>query len=397
MASGDFMNTLLLSAGELLDAAEPVVLWTTVGILAALILFNVIMYFLKKDIFAKIAKNSLFAFVIYALVVGIFMLSLKIAKYYGADGKYNGEPVATYVFIPILVTLALVLVAAIAAFVIAKKSPSALKKFGSIAGTICGLAVIVTLVLMAIFFKNNIKGDGYYDGYGKLNGAALYISAAILVVGSLVVAFIIDRKGNFVFDTRALAFAGITVSLSFALSYVKLWEMPQGGSVTLFSMLPIMLFSYVYGAKKGILIGFIYGMLQAVQDPYIIHPAQFLLDYPVAFALTGFAGALKDVKVLDKIPQLKFALSALIGGTLRFVAHVLSGVFAFGAYALDAGQSNFFAYSTAYNSFVFVDLALVIVAGVIVFSSKAFVKETKRFAGVTETEMTGENAEASEK
>lgn len=391
------MNTLLLSAGELLDAAEPVVLWTTVGILAALILFNVIMYFLKKDIFAKIAKISLFALVIYALVVGIFMLSLNIAKYYGADGEYNGKPVATYVFIPILVTLALVLVAAIAAFVIAKKSPSALKKFGSIAGIVCGLAVIITLVLIAIFFKNNIKGDGYYDGPGKLNGAALYISAAILVVGSLVVAFIIDRKGNFVFDTRALAFAGITVSLSFALSYVKLWEMPQGGSVTLFSMLPIMLFSYVYGAKKGMLIGFIYGMLQAVQDPYIIHPAQFLLDYPVAFALTGFAGALKDVKVLDKIPQLKFALSALIGGALRFVAHVLSGVFAFGAYALEKGQSNFFAYSAAYNSFVFVDLALVIVAGIIVFSSKAFVKETKRFAGITETEMTAENAGTSEK
>ena len=391
------MNTLLLSAGELLDAAEPVVLWTTVGILAALVFFNVIIYFAKKDISLRIAKYSLFTFVIYALVVGIFMLSLKIAKYYGADGKYNGEPVAAYVFIPILVTLALVLIAAIAGFVIAKKSPSALKKFGSIAGIVCGLAVIITLVLIAVFFKNNIKGDGYYDGYGKLNGAALYISAAILVVGSLVVAFIIDRKGNFVFDTRALAFAGITVSLSFALSYVKLWEMPQGGSVTLFSMLPIMLFSYVYGAKKGMLIGFIYGMLQAVQDPYIIHPAQFLLDYPVAFALTGFAGALKDVKVLDKIPQLKFALSALIGGMLRFVAHVLSGVFAFGAYALDAGQSNFLAYSAAYNSFVFVDLALVIVAGIIVFSSKAFVKETKRFAGITETEMTAENAETSEK
>ncbi len=391
------MNTLLLSAGKLLDAAEPVVLWTTVGILAALIFFNAIMYFAKKDIFAKIAKYSLFTFVIYALIVGIFMLSLNIAKYYGAGGKYNGKPVATYVFIPILVTLALVLIAAIAGFVIAKKSPSALKKFGSIAGIVCGLAVIITLVLIAVFFKNNIKGDGYYDGYGKLNGAALYISAAILVVGSLVAAFIIDRKGNFAFDTRALAFAGITVSLSFALSYVKLWEMPQGGSVTLFSMLPIMLFSYVYGAKKGILIGFIYGMLQAVQDPYIIHPAQFLLDYPVAFALTGFAGALKDVKVLDKIPQLKFALSALIGGSLRFVAHVLSGVFAFGAYALDKGQSNFFAYSAAYNSFVFVDLALVIVAGVMVFSSKAFVKETKRFAGMTETEMTAENAETSGK
>ena len=88
------------------------------------------------------------------------------------------------------------------------------------------------------------------------------------------------------------------------------------------------------------LIGFIYGMLQAVQDPYIIHPAQFLLDYPVAFALTGFAGALKDVKVLDKIPQLKFALSALIGGTLRFVAHVLSGVFAFGNEAFRRNNRN---------------------------------------------------------
>ena len=388
------MNTLLLSAGKLLDAAEPVVLWTTVGIFAALVFFNVIIYFAKKDISSRIAKYSLFTFVIYALVVGIFMLSLKIAKYYGAGGKYNGEPVAAYVFIPILVTLALVLIAAITGFVIAKKSPSALKKFGSIAGIVCGLAVIITLVLIAVFFKNNIKGD---EHYGKLNGAALYISAAILVVGSLVVAFIIDRKGNFVFDTHALAFAGITVSLSFALSYVKLWEMPQGGSVTLFSMLPIMLFSYVYGAKKGMLIGFIYGMLQAVQDPYIIHPAQFLLDYPVAYALTGFAGALKDVKVLDKIPQLKFALSALTGGTLRFVAHVLSGVFAFGANALEKGQSNFLAYSAAYNSFVFVDLALVIVAGIIVFSSKAFVKETKRFAGITETEMTAENAGTSEK
>ncbi|MBR2384770.1 MAG: energy-coupled thiamine transporter ThiT, partial [Clostridia bacterium] len=68
------------------------------------------------------------------------------------------------------------------------------------------------------------------------------------------------------------------VALSFALSYIKLFEMPQGGSVTLFSMLPIMLFSYIYGMKKGLLVGVIYGLLQAVQDPYIIHPAQFLLD-----------------------------------------------------------------------------------------------------------------------
>ena len=104
----------------------------------------------------------------------------------------------------------------------------------------------------------------------------------------------------------------------------------------------------------------------------------FLLDYPVAFAMAGLAGVLKNVKM--KSPQLKFALSALIGGAMRYVSHVLSGAFAFGAYALDARASNVFTYSLAYNSFVFADILLVIVAGVLLLSSKAFVAETKKFA-----------------
>ena len=74
-----------------------------------------------------------------------------------------------------------------------------------------------------------------------------------------------------------------------------------------------------------------------------------------------------------------------MAGALRFLAHVLSGVFAFGAYALDAGQSNFWAYSLAYNSFVFVDIALVIVAGAIVLSSKAFVRQIERYSSTAVT------------
>ena len=229
-----------------------------------------------------------------------------------------------------------------------------------------------------------------YKETGKLNSPALYISTVLLVAAAIAIAFVIDRKDKSGFDTRSIAFAGISVALSFTLSYVKLWEMPQGGSVTLASMLPIMIFAYVYGAKKGILIGFIYGLLQAVQDPYIIHPAQFFLDYPVAFGLIGFAGALRNVKALDKIPQVKFALSALIGATLRFAAHVLSGVFAFGAYA---GDQNFLLYSLAYNSFVFVDLAIVIVVGAILFSSKGFVTEMNRFRAATQNYAAG-NASA---
>ena len=71
-----------------------------------------------------------------------------------------------------------------------------------------------------------------------------------------------------------------------------------------------------------------------------------------------------------------FTIGAVITGVLRFACHVLSGVFAFGAYAVDEGQ-GLWAYSLAYNSFVFVDIALVIVAGILVFSSKAFQKTIK--------------------
>ena len=166
--------------------------------------------------------------------------------------------------------------------------------------------------------------------------------------------------------------------MSFALSYIKLFEMPQGGSITLASMLPVMLFAYVYGAKKGLLVGFIYGILQAVQDPYIVHPAQFLLDYPIAFSMVGFAGIFANVKALDKAPQVKFALGAVLAGALRFIAHVFSGVFAFGAYALDEGFTNFWLYSLGYNSFIFIDVLIVAVVGVILFSSKGFTRELNK-------------------
>ncbi len=384
------MLNLLTSAEGILDAVEPVLKWVATGVIAAALVAGLIVFFVKREIFAKFAKYALLVVILLALAGGIFMLALNIAKYYGAEGDYKGTAVATYIFLPILVSLVLILVTSVTAFILSKKNSAALKKFGMIAGIVCALAIITTLVLIALFFKDNIVGDGYYTEDGKLNSPALYISTVLLVAAAIAIAFVIDRKDKSGFDTRSIAFAGISVALSFTLSYVKLWEMPQGGSVTLASMLPIMIFAYVYGAKKGVLIGFIYGILQAVQDPYIIHPAQFFLDYPVAFGLIGFAGALRNVKALDKLPQVKFALSALIGSVLRFASHVLSGVFAFGAYA---GDQNFLLYSLAYNSFVFVDLAIVIVVGAILFSSKGFVTEMNRFRAATQNYAAG-NASA---
>lgn len=166
--------------------------------------------------------------------------------------------------------------------------------------------------------------------------------------------------------------------MSFALSYIKMWEMPQGGSITLASLLPLMIFSYMFGVKKGVFAGMIYGILQAIQDPWLIHPAQFLLDYPVAFAAIGLAGMFRNVKAFETKPQIAFALGGIVASLLRFLCHILSGVFAFSEYA---GDQNPWIYSMGYNSFVFIDIAIVIVVGVIVFSSKSFMTYVNKYNG----------------
>ncbi len=369
----------LLSPTYAIDVAEPFLIWGTVAIVASLIVAGFIIFFLKRELFSKYLKIASICFVFYALILGATALTLEILKKYNSaylEDNYVNTEIISYVLIPLLASVGIFLISGIILFVISKKKPTILKKTLWITGTICAVAIIATIALILIFFLDNYKESEYYVEYGKLNSLALYISAGALVVLAVIAIFIIGKNDKKEFDTRCITLAGICVALSFALSYIKLFRMPQGGSITLASMLPIMLFSYIYGVKKGVLTCFVYGVLQAVQDPFIVHPAQFLLDYPVAYMLVGFAGAF-NIKRLKNLPQLKFVLGAVLGGALRFTSHVLSGVFAFGAYALDSGATNFLTYSLIYNSTIFIDLLIVVVLGIFIFSSKSFVRQVE--------------------
>ena len=103
-----------------------------------------------------------------------------------------------------------------------------------------------------------------------------------------------------------------------------MFEMPQGGSVTLASMLPIMLFSAAYGVGPGLLAGAAYGLLQYLQGGWFVHPIQFLLDYPVAFALIGLAGL---YKVLPKQWERWSLYAAMVIGALgRALSATLAGI-----------------------------------------------------------------------
>mgnify|MGYP000894032521 FL=1 len=144
--------------------------------------------------------------------------------------------------------------------------------------------------------------------------------------------------------TKKLTYGSICIALSFVLSYIRFFKMPQGGSITAGSMLPVMLFAYWFGPADGIVAGMVYGLLQFIQDPFIIHPLQVVLDYPLAFGALGLAGLSKK----------NFSLSLAIGSIFRFFFSFLSGTLFFVEYAKQAGEAPVI-YSLAYNSVILID------------------------------------------
>ena len=82
----------------------------------------------------------------------------------------------------------------------------------------------------------------------------------------------------------------MAIALAFLTSYIRIFRLPWGGSVTLCSMLFIVLVANWYGVKTGMLVGLAYGILQFIQEPYVLSFFQVCCDYILAFAALGVAG-----------------------------------------------------------------------------------------------------------
>lgn len=96
-----------------------------------------------------------------------------------------------------------------------------------------------------------------------------------------------DRKK---LTARQLVFCAVAIALAFVTSYLKIFRLPWGGSVTLCSMLFIVLIANWYGVGTGIMAGLAYGILQFIQEPYVLSFFQVCCDYIFAFAALGVAG-----------------------------------------------------------------------------------------------------------
>lgn len=143
-------------------------------------------------------------------------------------------------------------------------------------------------------------------------------------------------------NAKMLAYAALCIAVSFVLSYVRLFRMPQGGSITPASMLPVMLFAYAFGFGPGLVCALAYGVLQMFQDMYIVGWMQATLDYPLAFGLLAVAALFKKWE-----SPFNFSVGVCVAGLLRVICHVLSGVVYFAEYAPEG--MNPLVYSLAYN------------------------------------------------
>ena len=260
--------------------------------------------------------------------------------------------------------IAVIFVCFVLGIVLSIKKKSFLKPFFIIAiSIVIALAISVIIVSMIDTYK-----DATIDVSSEI---WLYVCTLIIVAIIVVLTFLFGKKIE-CNHTKSIVYGALCIAMSFALSYVRLFELPQGGSVTLASLLPMIFYSYAFGIRKGVGVGVIYGFLQFIQAPWLYHPVQFLLDYPIAFASIGLSGLFYERKILDKIKPVQLVLSVLVAVTLRYLAHVISGIFVFGS--ADPENYSAVAWSFLYNAFAYVDIAITLVVGCALFASKSFVK-----------------------
>ncbi|MBO5654494.1 MAG: energy-coupled thiamine transporter ThiT [Clostridia bacterium] len=291
--------------------------------------------------------------------------------------KMQDTTLEPLLFYPILATLLTAILSGIALLI---ASPFG-KKAVNITLIVCGALLAGCFVALMVCMSKQFDIIG--SDYEHASTIGLTISA-VIVMAILAVAVIFSGKKE-TNNTRALVYGAVAIALATALSYARLFRMPQGGSITPASVLPLMIYSMMFGTRRGVLVCLIYGTLQALQDPYILHPMQFLLDYPLAYGLMGISGFLAEKKLFKNKHIVNFILGGIVAVALRYACHVCSGVFAFADYfywdeELMSTYATTAAYSLAYNSSVFVDMSIALAIGAVMLSSKSFVRQMETSA-----------------
>lgn len=172
---------------------------------------------------------------------------------------------------------------------------------------------------------------------------------------------------------RILIEGALFIAFATVLSYVKLFDMPFGGSITL-EMLPLVIMALRNGVKWGCLTGFVHGLIQMIIgfsnvlycNTIIAQIGCVLLDYIVAFTVLGLAPFFAGCA--GKNRKAGFLIGSAAAGLLRFLCSFLSGCLLWGSYAPEG--MNVVLYSFLYNGAYMVPDIIILAAVVLVLEEK---------------------------
>lgn len=162
------------------------------------------------------------------------------------------------------------------------------------------------------------------------------------LVGILVLFIVFMKVKKIKFSSRLIAHIAIVVAMATILDFFKIFKLPNGGSATIASMLPIVLLSIIYGPVIGVFTGFVYSLLNfVIGSPYILHPIQVLFDYTLPFMAIGLSGFFKNNKYL----------AIGVGFLGMFICNFIAGVVFWGSTAPEgmAPIVYSFLYNGTYN------------------------------------------------
>jgi len=140
----------------------------------------------------------------------------------------------------------------------------------------------------------------------------------------------------------------VMAAVAYVLGYVKLYQMPNGGSVSL-EMLPVVIMAFRRGVRPGIITGILLGALQALLGGYIASFTQVALDYIIAFGVIGLSS------VYGKSTP-RAVIGIVFACLLRFASHTVVGV-----YAWEATWGGSIAYNGPYMFFSTIIVILVFI------------------------------------
>ena len=167
------------------------------------------------------------------------------------------------------------------------------------------------------------------------------VNTIMLIICLIPIGYYLLNIKKFKLDTKTMIMISLFAACSVVLSKIKLIQYPQGGGIDLLSSLPILMIGILYGPITGMTCGLIAGLIGLMGSAYIIHPAQFLLDYILPTMLLGLSG------LFGSNNKKNIFIGCLLAVILKNIAHILSGCIYFGEYAWEGW--NPLLYSVVYN------------------------------------------------